>query len=284
MGRKEGSGTRAVTVRGTTLPADWEEELAREADAAAEAEQTIGNSSFISIRGGVFTLNGEVLPTPLRTVIVDAVALNAYYPNAYDPDNPQPPTCFAVGRDPLQLAPHADVKRRECEACEKCWANTFGSAPKRPGGKTSRGKACKNARRIAVVAADDLTKLDASAQVAILQLPPTSLKFWAGYVKKLRNVLKRPPYAVVTDWTFQPTGGVSIPVPALHEPIEARDVIAIVRQIRQAYGDELLRPTFTAPVEDEGTNAADGATKRRVPAAAAPRRTARPTAAARRAK
>ena len=64
-----------------------------------------------------------------------------------------------------------------------------------------KGKACKNARRLAVLAYDESTELG-EAQMAMLKAPPTSLKNWASYAKSIALRYNRPTSTVVTAGSF----------------------------------------------------------------------------------
>lgn len=77
----------------------------------------------------------------------------------------------------------------------------WGSDPK--GG---RGKACKSARRLAVIPAGQITSLEAiaKAEMAMLTLPVTSGKNWANYVNAIASQYQRPPWAVVTEVRVEP--------------------------------------------------------------------------------
>ena len=71
-----------------------------------------------------------------------------------------------------------------------------------------KGKACRNTRRLAMIAAgtlekgrftmfDDLEHFEKSA-LAYMKLPVTSVKGYATFVKQIAGSLKRPPFAVFT--------------------------------------------------------------------------------------
>lgn len=171
----------------------WQEELAKRAEIAQKtAESQATGSKTIGLRGGVFTVDGdEVVDNVLNVVVLDHCAENAYYPEKFDPDNLQSPTCFAFGRDAKTMAPNADdVPDPQSDLCKNCEFNVFGSAD------TGRGKACKNLNRLMLVSEDDLEDLS-SAEVRMLKVPVTSGPIWNSYVKQLAAI-KKPPLAVVT--------------------------------------------------------------------------------------
>jgi hypothetical protein len=126
-----------------------------------------------------------------------------------------------------RMKPHADSSDPQNADCRTCRHNQFGTAEK------GRGKACKNGRRVAILHADYLKKADAvaSAPMAFLKVPPTSLGNWASFVKKVANVLEKPFFAVVSKIEVRPhpkkqvevSFGVAAEVPkAMMGPVFAR--------------------------------------------------------------
>lgn len=194
--------------------ANWDEELAKYAEGAAEAEQNTGSGlPTFSTQAGVLSLDDAPLPgNKMAVVILDSIFENVYYEGSYDPDAPQPPICFAQARRDVELAPHESVVEKgqaQHDQCEGCPMNEWGSA------ETGRGKACKNSRRLVVIPAGsfakngDFTALDdpshfAKAQGAYLKIPVTSVKGYAAYVKQIAITLRRPPFAVITQVSLHP--------------------------------------------------------------------------------
>jgi len=187
-----------ATRKGTTGKEviNYDERLAALAEESAGMEARVGGGgSYISIRGGNFTFREEILGNPFQCVVLEHCLDNAYYVGGFDPDNPSSPVCFAVARGAEEdLAPHEDAPEPQSELCIDCPQNEWGTAD------TGRGKACKNGRRLALLHMDDLENGGVEeAEVAMLRVPPTSLKYWASYVKKLTRTMKLPPLAVVTE-------------------------------------------------------------------------------------
>ena len=193
--------------------ATWDQELADEAKKAAGQEAGGGGGSFIGTRGGILTVDSTPVPgNTLAAVILDSVMLNTFYEGAYDPDNPQPPVCYAFGRKDDEMGPHDKCSSKQHEQCKGCPNNEFGSAI-RFNGKgqqvEGKGKACKNTRRLAVIPAGTFGK-DGSfeaynkpsafseAEPLFLSVPPTSIKGYAGFVTRLAASANRPPWAVFT--------------------------------------------------------------------------------------
>jgi hypothetical protein len=198
-----------MAARKTTSKAvaNWDEQLAKEAEAAAAMEANVGGGQFFSVRGGILTWNDAPLPNnEMAVIIVDGIMENIYYEEEYDPDNPAPPTCFAFGRDEKTMEPHLIVKeagQAVSDLCATCEMNEWGTADK------GRGKACRNTRRLAMIPAGTLTadgKLDLFDQIehfestplAYMKLSVTSVKGYANFVKQVAQTLRRPPYGIIT--------------------------------------------------------------------------------------
>jgi hypothetical protein len=178
-----------------TLPGSWEEELQQYVTRDRAAATGVGGWPFLSTRGGVFSHGESVLGHELSVVVLGAIRENTYYAEGYDPDNPQPPSCFAVdlGGDEGSMAPPVELASRVSDACAACEMNAFGSSD------TGRGKACKNTVRLAMLHFDptrvgDLEKVDG----AMLRIPPTSLGKFSGYAATVNDAMKRPFFTVVT--------------------------------------------------------------------------------------
>lgn len=158
----------------------------------------VGELPFISLRGGLMSLNDIPLPgNQLVGIILDRVVENAYYEGAFDPDNPMPPKCWALGDKPSEMGPpdFSDSPYFEAQAdkCVECPKFIFGSS------NTGRGKACKEKRRIALLKAGEVKKVKRSyepfiydtyedyeeADILVLRLPVTSLKRFKEYVRSL---------------------------------------------------------------------------------------------------
>ncbi len=149
----------------------------------------------IGIRNGKFTYKQEVIGRTLRVCVINFVHTNAWYDTLFDPESPTPPACFAMSDDGLDMAPEDVSPDRQSDVCNGCKQNAWGSAD------IGRGKACKNQYRLACIA--PAKDEDASeTEIAVLTLPPTSLKNWDHYVRGLEDQLNRPPYGVITEFTF----------------------------------------------------------------------------------
>ena len=194
------------------LPANWDEELARQAQVAAGMENSTATGQFFSLRGGNLSWNDAPLPNnQMAVIIVDSILENVYYEGRFDPDTPQSPTCFAFGRDEKEMCPHNSVVEngsQQSDACSSCEMNQWGTAV------TGRGKACRNVRRLAMIPAGILENGKfkifeeddhfESTAIGFMKLPVTSVKGYAAFVKQIAGALKRPPHGIITRVSVVP--------------------------------------------------------------------------------
>lgn len=193
----------------STAIANWDEELAKQAEVAAGMEESVASGQFFSLQGGQLSFNdAPIANNQMAVVILDSILENVYYEAAYDPDDPQGPTCFAFGRANDEMGPHDVVVTPQSEDCESCPMNEWGSAD------VGRGKACRNSRRLAMIPAgtmvhDDFEPFEdeakfKTASIAFMRLPVTSVKGYAAFVKQVAGALKRPPHGVFTKVSVVP--------------------------------------------------------------------------------
>ncbi len=145
-----------------------------------------GGSKIKLATSGMTLPDGTKTPGPLEVVIVDFVAANKFYENAYDPNNIEAPVCFAIGTNPLKLVPSPNSPVPQAKSCAECPMNQFGSAGK--------GKACKNERALAVLPPDG----DADTPLWQLNVSPTGIKGFDGYVANVARTFQTVPAGVVT--------------------------------------------------------------------------------------
>lgn len=205
---------KPATSKSTQLNT-WDAALAKSAQVAAAAEQKTGARNFASMGGGKFSMLGSDVPGGEAPVVVlDQIHTNLYYAGAYDSNNPVPPDCFAFARadesgnivgvdtwdGSADLKPHKDSTNRQHDDCASCPHNQWNSSP------TGRGKACQNARRVAMIPAgaiingkaelvEDADKL-ASAPLVYLKIPTMSRSALSGWVKQLADGLSMPTWGV----------------------------------------------------------------------------------------
>lgn len=199
MATKKAAGVPAV--KQNTAVVSWRDKLAGYAkQEAAQADEVGAGGQFLSFKSGVLSYNQQPCAgNQLDVIIVASMLENAFYGNDFDPDNPQPPVCYAFGSEKKQMRPHEKSAQPQAESCEECGWNEFGSADK------GKGKACKNVVRLAVLPAKPLDPaVLENVEAAYAKTPVTSSKGYAAYVKGLAAKFEMPPFAFVTKLAVVP--------------------------------------------------------------------------------
>lgn len=193
--KKTAAPKTEVAVRKPTSGAvvSIQEQLKAQAAAMNERIQP-GTGNKIRLAKGKFVLpDGTETSEPLELVIVDFLAVNKFYEGAFDSKNPAPPACFAIGSNPRALVPSDNSPNKQASECSGCPMNEFGSA--------GTGKACKNTRVLAVLPPD----ADADTDMWTLEVSPTGLKGFDGYVAGVTRMFQLPPVGVVTTVALDPS-------------------------------------------------------------------------------
>ena len=150
----------------------------------------------IKLKPGEMTLpDGTKTPDPTTSVIVDFVSVNKYYGRPFDRDNPLPPVCFAIGEDPKTLVPSPNSPEPQAKSCKDCEWNKFKSAD------NGKGKACRNERKLALLPPD----ADDDTPLWTLEVGPTSIQSFDGYVQNVVRTFGQGPTAVVTEISMNTT-------------------------------------------------------------------------------
>jgi len=203
-----------------------QEELRKELDTLKDRVDP-PSGFMISTKGKQFTLpNGSSDSGPLNCIILDWVSANSYFAELYNPKDPQPPACFAIGRLVTEMEPSENSPDLQSEDCASCKQNIWGTDPQ--GGK---GKACKNTRRLLVAPVD----AEESAQPWVLSVSPTGLKHFDKYVNTLGD-LGTHPIEVATAISFQADEA----YPSLRfKVLEKHDNLNLMWRLKEA-GQEIL--------------------------------------------
>lgn len=141
----------------------------------------------LSIKGKVFALvqnqerkvltrelDGERVPVPAVEVVLikaNSHLSKSYYKGEYEDGDSGPPDC--TSRD--GKVPDEGAENPQAASCALCPHNVWGS------GKSGKGKACQDARRVAVSAVGQIN------EPMLLRVPPASLKPLAEYAARLDN-------------------------------------------------------------------------------------------------
>lgn len=236
---------------GTSL-INWEKQLMADAQLAVAVEQNTGLGNFVGTRGGILKIAGSPVPgNTVPVVIADHISAKLYYEGDFDEDNPSSPVCYAYahvqpdGSMP-EMKPHPESAKPQSPTCKECKWDAFKTD------KRGKGKACKDVRRLAIIHADSLK--DAAAvrktQVLFANVPVTSVAGWANYVRSLANVMKRPPYAVVTKLSLVPDEKTQFKM--TFEPVEkvtASPLLAELSTLHKRMETDIM---FPYPEQPEG--------------------------------
>lgn len=179
----------------------WSEELAKHAKAAAATERP--SVSRVSLRGGAMTLMDQKMPgNAMNAIILASVMEQAFYPNRFDPNKPEAPDCFAFSESGEDMKPHEKAFKPQNATCLGCPKNEWGSDTNSPSGK---GKACKQKRKLLLMPADAIRNgTIKTCELALLDVPVTSVKYWSNFVNALAATEGRPPWAMVTNIKLEP--------------------------------------------------------------------------------
>jgi hypothetical protein len=199
----------------------------------ARINQPVGVN--IGIRNGKFTYRKNVIGREFRGIVLDFVHTNAFYTEKFDPDNPTPPGCFAMSADGEDMKPESVSPKKQSDYCNGCPQNAWGSAD------IGDGKACKNQYRLAVIA----PKKDedpSESEIAILTLPPTSLKNWDKYVSDLEDAHHLATYGVVTCFTFDEAEEWPVLIPELDSVIKSAGLLSACADRTEVARTMLMEP------------------------------------------
>lgn len=221
---------------GSTELARKEDVLAKLAEYAKSDSDTelVFEGNKISVKGSKFTYQGGVIGNELSAVILGFRHENVFYDSKFDPDEPIPPACFAIGNVEAEMVPHPTSPKPQCDNCAECPMNQWGSAD------TGNGKACSNRRRIALLDADceDI----ADAEVAMLNIGPSTLKNWSKYVKDLERKYNRPVFGAVTKITFDEDFDYPVLIFEMEQLIDDVDLLEALIARREQVDPQLDQP------------------------------------------
>src|SRR6185437_2185352 len=118
--RNRTMATKKTASKSTAL-VPWTEKFAKYAAQAKEQVANVGGGgTSVSFGHGTITVGGNVVKTgKLECVVVGSCALNKWYKTQYNPDDRQPPDCyaFAIISDDPDMAPHAQAVDKQSPKC-----------------------------------------------------------------------------------------------------------------------------------------------------------------------
>jgi hypothetical protein len=195
------AAVKAVKKSGasTTAMVPWTEKFGKYAVEGKAQVANIGTGGVgITFGRGKIEAGGQIVAGgKLECVIVGSCALNRWNRMAYDPNNKQPPDCyaFAVVSDDPEMKPHAAATDKQAPLCSECEKNVFGTAI------TGKGKACSNTIRMGIIIgkdAEDAASIS-TAELYTAGVSPTNLTRYKKYLDAVLEEYERPLWAVVTE-------------------------------------------------------------------------------------
>jgi len=166
---------KAKKKTGKALTTGWQQQLAVHAKEGKAPKEKALTGDYIAAKNGKFMLGNVKLGTELDCVVIAYNFEKVYYDADYVEGEAQSPACAALSYDEDEMVISEGVPNQQCEDCTECWANEWESA------KVGKGKACADRRRLALVVAGKDDKME----LKILNIPPTSLKSWKGFVNEV---------------------------------------------------------------------------------------------------
>lgn len=172
--------------------------------------------AVISVRGKVFRIKHQGEERAVTNQdgsaagILDVVIVKPsphiskiFYIDGYEEGSNSPPDCWSVNG----VKPDPASPKMQSPTCAGCPQNAWGSASR--GGRVSKGKACHDSKRLAVVPPGNI-KNDMYNGPMLIRVPADSLGELVKYAEKL-NAMGYPVEAVVTRISFD----ISTPHPKL---------------------------------------------------------------------
>lgn len=164
----------------TTLQERLALQLEKQA-AASQAMRTTG--SYISFKNAQLKVDGQTVPNNTADVrVLAAIGERSWYPEAFDADVAQVPSCYALDSDEY----HPDSTDPQSETCAECKWNKWGTAVNSRG-EPAKGKACREGARVIVVPANVPLK---SAPMYTAKIPVTSLNTITAFTSRCQQAQK----------------------------------------------------------------------------------------------
>lgn len=173
-----------------------------------------------------FILGDDLTVREIEIVVVAFTNTNAYYATGFVAGTVQPPLCYAIDPLPHGMIPRDNSPAKQHHECDSCKMNQFKSH------QNGRGKACRNARRLAVLLLNNTTV--EKADLCTIDVPPTSLKAFDRYVTSLAARYGCMPVAVLTRVTLDPNETYSKLNFEVIRPLTEKEIVAAYNWSEQA--------------------------------------------------
>src|ERR1044071_4330084 len=126
MAKVKNKTGKALTAHKSKLPANWREELAKDAREESENVPTGAGNKLTLKKSGQFSYQGADLGDSFECVVLNHVVAKQWFEGEYDEDNPGPPSCFALKANMKNIAPHANSPNKQSDVCDGCPHNEWG--------------------------------------------------------------------------------------------------------------------------------------------------------------
>jgi len=170
---------KSTKKTGKALALPWQQALAKHAKEGKAPKEKALTGDYISIKGGKFSLGGAALGREMGCVILGYVLEKSFYDSDYVEGAKTSPACFAIGYSEDDLSPDDTSPNKQGDddnMCMQCEFNEWGSG-------RGDGKACADKRRLALV----VEGIDGTMELKVLNIPPTSLKNWKGFINTVET-------------------------------------------------------------------------------------------------
>lgn len=240
----------APAKRASTNIVDIKAQLAAQVAALADRTAPAQGAAVRVTQDKKFKFPDGTEDTAFSAVVVDFVTIRKFYPGVYDPNNITPPACFAISTNPKGMNPSTNSPELqnppEQGGCDKCPNNQWGSA------NVGQGKACKESRKLALLPPADAGEKVADMPLWTLEVSPTAIRPFDGYVNSVAKTFGLPPVGVVTDIGFdasQTYASVRLSNPAPNNELgdyvarqgEAQEMLMVEPDV-SGYGQEAPAP------------------------------------------
>lgn len=198
-----------------------EGQLSQQAQALRTQITTPGaNRLSIDSQGNFVGADGLILGPEIEFIVLDFITAHRYYPRPYNDKNPEPPVCFAFGRDLNDMVPEDIAPEKQNDRCGI--PGREGCCPWNEWKSDARGvgKACKNTREVALITHDQFELPTNEQKILVYSVPPTGIKSFDAAVSYMVRTYNTPPIrnifrgiavkqATYTTVNFQPTDEVN---------------------------------------------------------------------------
>ena len=234
--------TALAKATASTALANIDQELALQvANIKDTISQASGNKLKLEATGDFVLPDGSNLGNEIQVIVIDYASRNNFYTTPYNPQNPAPPDCYAMGRVLRDMKPEDDSPAPQSDDCASCPMNAFGS------GNNGKSKACQNRRLLAVLVIDPdnpEAHNEPDAPIYILDLSPSNIKSFDGAVSMCARSLNGPPVKAILTIVGRNAG--TYATTSFIDPLPNPDYAA--HYARKPEVEDLLfrRPDFTA--------------------------------------